>query len=369
MEEKPKWVEIYDALQKRLRDGEFPQGVALPSEESIVRRYKVSRITAVKAMDELRRNGLVYRRRGSGTFATKFARREAGQLGMIFPSLAVGEIFPRICQTLVRLAQKDGYSFVLGDISSPDPSQRAREACDVARMFVKQKIAGVVLQPLAFLRTPERVTKEIMHMLDDADIPLVLVDRDLTDGETMRYDFVGIDNVAAGRALGAHLAGRSAKRIAFLMRPNCASVIRERLDGVSSAAADFGRVVARIVAEPSDAKSLGHHFLQTRTRPDAVVCESDYVAAQLINTLAKFRLSVPRDVMVAGFDDMHIARSATPQLTTIHQPCEDIALVAYRTLRERLQDLSLPARKMLLHAPLVVRDSTVLGRSKPLARS
>ena len=100
-------------------------------------------------------------------------------------------------------------------------------------------------------------------MLDDADIPLVLVDRDLTDGETMRYDFVGIDNVAAGRALGAHLAGRSAKRIAFLMRPNCASVIRERLDGVCSAAADFGRVVARIVAEPSDAKSLGRHFLQS----------------------------------------------------------------------------------------------------------
>ena len=218
MEKKPKWVEIYDALQKRLRDGEFPQGVALPSEESIVRRYKVSRITAVKAMDELRRNGLVYRRRGSGTFATKFARREAGQLGMIFPSLAVGEIFPRICQTLVRLAQKDGYSFVLGDISSPDPARRAHEACDVARMFVKQKIAGVVLQPLAFLKTPERVTKEIMHMLDDADIPLVLVDRDLPDGETARYDFVGIDNVAAGRTLGAHLAGRGAKRIAV---PGC----------------------------------------------------------------------------------------------------------------------------------------------------
>ena len=40
------------------------------------------------------------------------------------------------------------------------------------------------------------------------------------------------------------------------------------------------------------------------------------------------------------------------------EPCEDIALVAYRTLRERLRDLSLPARKILLNAPLVVRGST-----------
>ena len=355
---KPKWVAIYDALQKRLRNGEFPQGVPLPSEESIVRRYKVSRITAVRAMDELRRNGLVYRLRGSGTFATKFARREAGRLGLIFPSLAVGEIFPRICQSLVSFAQKDGYSFVLGDISSSDPARRARKACDVARMFVKQKIAGVILQPIAFLKTPERVTKEILRMLGDADIPLVLVDRDLPDGEPARYDFVGIDNVAAGRALGAYILKRGARRLAFLMRPNCASVIRERLDGVSSAATDLGRTVARIVVEPSDAKALERHFAKKHERPDAVVCESDYVAAQLINTLAKFRLSVPRDVMVAGFDDMHIARSTTPQLTTVHQPCEDIALVAYRTLRERLRDLSLPARKILLNAPLVVRGST-----------
>lgn len=355
---KTKWSEIYDSLLRRIRAGEFPQGVALPSEESIVRRYKVSRITAVKAMDELRRSGLIYRRRGSGTFATKLAMCESGRLGLIFPSLSFGEIFPHICQSLVRVAQKDGYSFVLGDISAQDPARRAREACDVARMFVKQKIAGVILQPLAFLKTPERVTRAILRMFREADIPLVLVDRDLPEGEAPRHDFVGVDNIAAGRALGAHLASRGAKRLAFLMRPNCASVIRERLDGVLSAAAECNRPIVQIVAEPSDAKAIWRHFSQKRARPDAVVCESDYVAAQLINTLAHFRLSVPRDVMVTGFDDMRIAISTTPQLTTIHQPCEEIACVAYRTLRERLQDLSLPARRILLHAPLVVRGST-----------
>jgi len=41
----------------------YPRGVPLPSEESLVRKYNVSRITAVRAMDELVKCGLVYRMR------------------------------------------------------------------------------------------------------------------------------------------------------------------------------------------------------------------------------------------------------------------------------------------------------------------
>ncbi|MGN0832024.1 MAG: substrate-binding domain-containing protein [Kiritimatiellia bacterium] len=355
---KLKWVEIFEWLQKKLRDGDYPQGVPLPSEEALVRRFKVSRITAVRAMDELRKRRLVYRRRGSGTFATRAARNESGQIGLIMPSLAFGEIFPSICQALTRYAQNDGYSVVLGDTSAANPKQRAQEACEVARRFVKQSVAGVVFQPLAFLRTPERVTREILALFDAADIPVVLIDRNADVGAgRQKYDFVGIDNLEAGRALGAHLLAQGAKRIHFLMRPNCASVICDRYDGVMSA---LGGRMSRehiIVSEPDDDKTLRSWF-QKRGRPDAVVCESDYVAAQLNNTLVSFGLSVPKDVMLAGFDDVRCAVSAIPNLTTVHQPCDDLARMAYQSLRDRMQDASLPSRRILLTAPLVIRDST-----------
>lgn len=353
-----KWVEIFEWLQKKLRDGDYPQGTPLPSEEALVRRFKVSRITAVRAMDELRRRRLVYRKRGSGTFATRAARNESGQIGLIMPSLSFGEIFPSICQALTRYAQHDGYSMVLGDMSAANPKKRAQAACEVARRFVKQHVAGVVFQPLAFLRTPERVTREIFGLFAAAEIPVVLIDRNADVGDGRRqYDFVGIDNLEAGRSLGVHLLAQGAKRIHFLMRPNCASVIRDRCDGVMSA---LGRRMSRaniIVAEPDDCKALRPWF-QKRVRPDAVVCESDYIAAQLNNTLVSFGLSVPKDVMLAGFDDVRCAVSATPNLTTVHQPCEDIARVAYQALRDRMQDATLPSRRILLPAPLVVRDST-----------
>ena len=357
-EDKLKYRQIFDDLQKAIRDGRYPQGVALPSDEALTRRYGVSRITATKAMDELVKHGLVYRRRGSGTFATRAARRESGRLGLIMPSLSFGEIFPPICQALTRCAQEDGYTVLLGDISAATPKGRAREACAVARSFVEQHVAGVILQPLAFLKTPERVTREILTLFDRAEIPVVLIDRDVGgDPLVPPHDFIGTDNLAAGRALGSHLLAQGAKRIHFLMRPNCATVIRDRLDGVLSVLGTRRPMENVIVAEPSNAAALAPWF-RKRGRPDAVVCESDYVAAMLRSTLAKLGLAVPQDVMLAGFDDVRFSVTTTPPLTTVHQPCADIAKIAYRTLRERIGGADLPPRRILLSAPLVVREST-----------
>ena len=352
------WVEIFTELQKELRDGAYPKGVPLPSEEAMVRKYGVSRITAVRVMDELRKRGLVYRKRGSGTFATRMARSEAGRIGLILPSLSFSEIFPQICQALMHFAQQDGYSLVLGDITSSNPNKRAHEACNVARRFAEEGVAGVIFQPFAFLSKSERVTKEILTFLSDSNIPVVLIDRNTEAGvAASAYDFVGIDNLNAGRELGMHLAAQGVKRACFLMRPNCASVIRDRYDGVKSALGGCMAKSSIIVAEPDDRKTLRPLFAK-KNRPDAVVCESDYVAAQFNNTLASFGLSVPDDILLAGFDDVRCAVSATPNLTTIHQPCDDIARMAYQALRERMRDATLPVRRILLPAPLVVRDST-----------
>lgn len=358
MEDTAKYRKIFEHLRKEIRDGRYPRGVPLPSEESLVRKYNVSRITAVRAMDELVKCGLVYRKRGAGTFATKTAALESGRLGLIMPSLSFGEVFPRICQGLMRCAQKDGYTLLLGDISASTPAKRAVEAAKVARAFVQQRVAGVVLQPLAFLKSPDRVTREILSLFDSAEIPVVLVDRNVSLGQDpIRHDFVGIDNFSAGRALGDHVVAQGARRVRFLMRPDCATVIRDRLAGAAFAVGRRGGTEFEIVAEPDDVALLAPVF-RKKNRPDAVICESDYVAAVLRNTLDKLGLSVPKDVMLAGFDDVRCAVTMFPPLTTVHQPCEDIALVAYRALRERMRDPSLPPRHILVPAPLVVREST-----------
>lgn len=85
---------------------------------------------------------------------------------------------------------------------------------------------------------------------------------------------------------------------------------------------------------------------------------NDQAAAILAQTLETLGLEIPRDVMLAGFDDVRIARQMDPPLTTIRQPCADLAAMAFRTPVERIQNPSLPPREILLTAPLAVRAST-----------
>ncbi len=134
----------------------------------------------------------------------------------------------------------------------------------------------------------------------------------------------------------------------------------DQLLSLRGAEADFSVVkLADIAGQEAEYRILGV-FAEERLPelPDAFVCGNDKTAARLRQTLARLGRKVPEEIMLAGFDDVRCAVTMLPPLTTVHQPCEDIALVAYRALRERMRDPSLPPRRILVPAPLVVREST-----------
>jgi GntR family transcriptional regulator len=62
--------QLYTILRKELVRGTWKPGDRMPSEAELIAIYGVSRITVRQAFDLLVNDGLVYRRRGSGTFVT-----------------------------------------------------------------------------------------------------------------------------------------------------------------------------------------------------------------------------------------------------------------------------------------------------------
>ena len=62
--------QLLGVLRGRIESGDIGVGDRLPSEADLVRDYGVSRTTARRALDELRRQGLVRREPGRGTFLT-----------------------------------------------------------------------------------------------------------------------------------------------------------------------------------------------------------------------------------------------------------------------------------------------------------
>jgi LacI family transcriptional regulator len=66
---------------------------------------------------------------------------------------------------------------------------------------------------------------------------------------------------------------------------------------------------------------------------------------------------VPRDVRVVGFDDVRFATLLSVPLTTMHQPCREVAVTAFRAMQDRISDPGLPPRGFVVPAGLVVRES------------
>lgn len=363
-----KYMTIFETLQRELCEGKYGANNPFPSETQLVRRFKVSRFTAVRAVRKLEDEGLVVRRRGKGSFPTNFAKTAAGPVGIIMPGLAYGEIFAPICAEITKLCQQNGRTVLLGNTATAEPQERAEASKRMAADFVRQRVAGVIMHPIEYLRDSAGANLEIANILQKAGVPVVLLDYDIFQApKRSGYDLVGIDNYGAGRRMGEHLIECGAKRVLFVKRRNCAPTVDSRLLGLAAAMISAGKSwsAANVIeCEPGSEEAIIRR-LRGRNAPDAIVCGYDLHAASVLKAIEKSmrKGTVPERIMLAGFDDVQIASVMSPALTTVRQPCREIARVAVEMLHRRMKFPDSPVCTMVLDAPLVVRESTSRKRS------
>ena len=348
------YKQIAAALRNEIRAGTYDASGSFPSLTRIMERFGVSRPSAARSVAELKRLGLVETRKGSGTFVVKINR----MIGVAIPGTADSEFFAAVMEELVSECKKHGMELVAGEGFAVDHDVRDRQAERLAHHFAEIGVAGVIMQPVGFSKEANRLNGIITRILDDAGIPVVLIDYDIVPPPgRSRYDLVAIDNFNAGRKLAAHLVSAGAKRIMCLLRSLCADSVHTRFAGVDAGLMRAtGRHADILVAEPDDRESVAEGL--KKYRPDAIVCSNDIAAGTLAKTLAKIGMRVPEYVMLAGFDDVKLAREMGPGLTTVRQPCSQLASTAFRALLERIKNRKHPPREILLDATLVVREST-----------
>ena len=348
------YSEIAKILRKEIRAGVYADSGTFPSLTKIVQRFGVSRPSAVRSIAELKRLGLVTVRKGSGTFVQKVNRT----IGLAIPGTADSEFFSAIMDGLVYNCNRCGMDLVAGDVFPVAHKRRAVQAERLARHLVSIPAAGVIMQPVAYSEEAQSVNGIIADILDKAGIPVVLIDYDLAPPpERSRYDLVAIDNFNAGRKVAAHLIDAGAKRICCLLYKLSADSVHARFSGVDAEVYRVtGRHVDIIGAKPDDVDLISAGL--AKCRPDAIVCSNDIAALKLSKTLAKLKVRIPQDVKLAGFDDVIEAGRMNPPLTSIRQPCFELATTAFRTLLQRMKNPELPPRQILLDTSLVIREST-----------
>jgi DNA-binding LacI/PurR family transcriptional regulator len=355
--------QISRQLLTEIAEGKYVTSDKLPSEAQLVKRFRVSRPTVGRALRDLQREGVIERRAGSGTYvrARPAAVTASRQLAVLVPDRGSTEIFDLICGELAGLSRAQDYALLFGTPALPqrDRDLSEQDALELCSQFIAQGVMGVFFAPFEQENGADAVNRRIAENLRNAGIAVVLLDRDLVPfPQHSDFDLVGIDNFTAGFLVAQHLLKLSNRNLAFVSRPHSAPTIAARIAGVREALVQDGLTPRSDwihVGNPEDSR-----FAATLIAPrrwDAVICANDLTAAQLIRSLEKNNIRVPQDLKIVGFDDAKYGTLLSVPLTTVRQPCRELALIAFRAMIDRIAEPALPARSLSLAPRVVVRES------------
>jgi LacI family transcriptional regulator len=286
--------------------------------------------------------GYVYNRR-----AAEMRSLRSRTLGLIVANVR-NPYFAELTMAVEERAHESGLTLILG--CSADDVGRQHE---LLRAMAEQRVDGVLILPASQTR-PADLTKT----LGAAGVPHVLIARSVPG---YKCDYVGADNVAAGKLLGEHLRERGAKRVAFIGGVETSVPRKDRIHGlldglapgVTALAADLSseRDAAFEPAEAVDAALAGGL--------DAIVAYNDMYAFGIMSALRARGLKPGTDVMIASFDNVPEAARQFPGLTSADGFAEQVGVRATELLLyppKAADDIS--GRQVLFEPVLRVRGST-----------
>jgi LacI family transcriptional regulator len=192
-------------------------------------------------------------------------------------------------------------------------------------------------------------------------LPAVLMNTGVDDPAHAAFR---VDNFGGAQAMMRHLVSVGHRRIAFISGPEHNHEAQERLRGYRSALAELLPGTPELVLQGdfSDASGerAGQQILTMAQRPDAVFAANDMTALGCLCSLNRAGLEVPRDIALAGFDDIPICRYVRPALTTVRVPIVELGALALAELATTIESPPgrAPAASRTLRAELVVRQSS-----------
>lgn len=192
-------------------------------------------------------------------------------------------------------------------------------------------------------------------------LPSVFVGRPLSATADVddRLQYVDTDNVQGGRMATQHLLDRGCRRIGTIAGPEDMSAGIDRLVGWRQAMSAAGQKDDAVVHGDFtivSGASAARQLLAEHPDLDGVFVASDLMAAGALPALKELGLDVPRDVAVVGYDNLGVAASTQPPLTSVIQPVVAMARAAGLRLLDQLQGAA-PTPPLIFAPELVVRAS------------
>jgi len=204
-----------------------------------------------------------------------------------------------------HLSKSDYYTFIMSTNESKGDERKA-----ITTAFDKN-VDGIIICPS---QNPEGT--ENIELLTRFNIPFVLIGRHFKDRKT---NSVVPDDFKSGYLLGKHLLDMGHRKIAYFntMYPNSSS--RERKNGVLKAINESNK---NVELNEFFFEQKNHQFEELfddekQLRFTAIIAYNDLIAWTIIKHLEHFDKSIPEDISLVGFDNLHTYLPLPFKLTSI----------------------------------------------------
>jgi LacI family transcriptional regulator len=197
---------------------------------------------------------------------------------------------------------------------------------------------------------------------------------------TIGWEFPGdticsvmVDNETGGRLALEHLHKLGHRKIAFIRGPKMLIDSAPRWKGIQKFAASAGlEIDASLVMQLPDSVDpnssfegglrLTEELLGRRKKFTALMAFDDLTALGAIRALTNAGVKVPEHCSVTGFDDVALAATSAPSLTTVRQPLEAMGNLAVNIVMEGINTAQEKRDWVISHhrttPELVIREST-----------
>ncbi len=223
-------------------------------------------------------------------------------------------VFLQVFDMFTRELQRRGYRPLLVNLTDEtDP----HKSLSLLRQY---DVDGVIIAtstlPADFASAYRRAGIPVIHTFGKYD-------------ETAAIHVVGIDNQASGSMAAQTLHDRGYRQVSVLGGPESATSTRDRLAGFRRRSEELGLELVSVGFADSytyEAGKAGMVEMLQGPAMQAVFCGDDLICMGAMDAARARGLRIPEDIGFLGFNDMTMSAWDAYDLTTVHQPVNDIVL-------------------------------------------
>ncbi|MHC4871489.1 MAG: LacI family DNA-binding transcriptional regulator [Planctomycetota bacterium] len=318
-------------LRKRIDKQKSDGKLRFPPERKLAEELGTSRMTVSKVVSVLVGEGLLTRKRGSGTFVVDKENRGTEKcLAVLFKNIAGSSCpyFTKVKNSLLGSTQnkKTTLQFYEGVDRHFNNSQSANR-------LLKAISSGLVDGVIIANRMQLEVAAEIKE-----HVPAVVINDSF--GELGGISCITCDYWKAGFEAARYLISRGHKRVGYISRHSDYLETAQSISGMRTACEVFdaefseSNILYTGIASETFSRRVNDFF--SNTSASAFFVRYDVTAARIIKELEKINIRVPDDISIVGAGNYQSGFECDVPLTTVDTCIDEMCKKAGQLLLDKI---------------------------------